>query len=46
MEMSRNKSYGIASGRAGEEGRSLIEIAIVVMIIAVVTAIALPAVAN
>ena len=40
------KSYRIAAGHAGEEGKSLVEIAIVVMIIAVVTAIALPAVAN
>jgi len=40
-----NKRH-IASELRGEEGKSLIEIAIVVMIIAVVIAISLPAVAN
>jgi Tfp pilus assembly protein FimT len=44
--MMGNKSYRIGAGLAGEEGKSLVEIAIVVMIIAVVTAIALPAVGN
>jgi len=41
-----NKSSVITGRHVGEEGKSLIEIAIVVMIMAVVTAIALPAVAN
>ena len=41
-----NKTNHIVSGRAGEEGKSLVEIAIVVMIMAVVTAMALPVVAN
>lgn len=46
MRMKWNKRCGIAAGHAGEEGKSLVEIAIVVMIMAVATAIALPAVAN
>ena len=37
---------GFVADREGEEGKSLIEIAIVVMIIAIVVAISLPAVAN
>jgi type II secretory pathway pseudopilin PulG len=41
-----NKRCVTVSRHTGEEGKSLIEIAIVVMIMAVVTAIALPAVAN
>ena len=45
MGMMENKSEVFAA-RAGEEGKSLVEIAIVVMIIAVVIAMALPAVAN
>ena len=40
------RTYEIARGRASEAGKSLIEIAVVVMIMGVVTAIALPAVAN
>lgn len=40
------KKSWFAEIRAGEEGKSLVEIAVVVMIIAVVTAIALPSVAN
>lgn len=46
METKFSKRFGIASGRAGQEGKSLVEIAVVVMIMAVATAIALPAVAN
>lgn len=41
-----NKSRAITGGHTGEEGMSLVEIAIVIMIIAVVTAIALPAVGK
>jgi len=41
-----NKSHAITGGHAGEEGMSLVEIAIVIMIIAVVTAISIPAVAK
>ena len=41
-----NKSYADLVKHAGEEGKSLIEIAIVVMIMAVVSAIALPSVAT
>jgi Tfp pilus assembly protein FimT len=41
-----NKSTEITRIGTGEEGKSLVEIAIVVMIIAVVAAISLPAVAN
>ena len=40
------KRNGIAAGHSGEEGTSLVEIAIVFMILGVLTAIALPAVAN
>lgn len=43
MRMKLNQTFGIAPG---EEGKSLIEIAVVVMIMAVVSAIALPSVAN
>jgi type II secretory pathway pseudopilin PulG len=43
MSIKPNKRYGIG---AGEEGISLVEIAVVFMIMAVVSAIALPAVAN
>jgi Tfp pilus assembly protein FimT len=46
MKMKLNSSQRIAAERAGEEGKSLVEIAIVVLIVAVVTAFALPAVAN
>ena len=46
METKFNKRFGIASGRAGQEGKTLVEIAVVVLIMAVVTAIAIPAVAN
>lgn len=41
-----NKSHAITGGHAGEEGTSLFEIMIVGVIIAVVTAIALPAVSG
>lgn len=41
-----NKSHAITGGHAGEEGTSLFEIMIVGMIIAVVTAIALPTVSG
>lgn len=41
-----NKSHAITGRHAGEEGLSLVEIAIVIMIIAIVSAIALPAVAK
>ena len=41
-----NKSHAITGRHAGEEGMSLFEIAIVIMIIGVVTAIALPAVGR
>ncbi len=41
-----NKRHAITGGHAGEEGRSLVEIAIVILIIAVVTAISIPAVAK
>jgi type IV fimbrial biogenesis protein FimT len=41
-----NKSHAITGRHAGEEGMSLVEIAIVIMIIAVVTAIALPAIGK
>ena len=41
-----NKCSRGTSGRSGEDGKSLVEIAVVVMICAVVTAIALPAVAS
>ena len=44
--MMMNKSPRTTAGHAGEEGKSLVEIAVVVMIIAVVSAIALPAVGN
>jgi Tfp pilus assembly protein FimT len=40
------KSERFARRHSGEEGKSLIEIAVVIMIIAVVVAMALPAVAN
>ena len=42
----RTKRYKIGEEQTGEEGKSLVEIAIVVMIMAVATAMALPAVAN
>jgi len=41
-----NKSHKIRDGHAGEEGMTLFEIAIVIMIIGVVTAISIPAVAK
>jgi Tfp pilus assembly protein FimT len=41
-----NKSHAVTGGHAGEEGMSLFEIAIVIMIIGVVSAMALPAVAK
>lgn len=41
-----NKNSSSTDRRAGEQGKSLIEIAVVVMIIAVVSAIALPSVAT
>lgn len=41
-----NKSNQTEVRRAREEGTSLVEIAVVIMILAVVTAMALPAVAN
>ena len=41
-----HKTCSIDAGHQGEEGKSLVEIAIVVMIMAVVVAFALPAVAN
>src|SRR6266705_6187343 len=41
-----NKRHAIMGGHAGEEVRSLVEIAIVILIIAVVTAISIPAVAK
>jgi type II secretory pathway pseudopilin PulG len=41
-----NKRHNTVSEARGEEGKSLIEIAIVVMIVAVVIAISLPAIAN
>jgi type II secretory pathway pseudopilin PulG len=44
--MMMNKSRRFTARRDGEEGKSLVEIAVVVMIIAVVSAIALPAVGN
>lgn len=46
MRMKPNRRYGVVAGRPDESGTSLIEIAVVFMIMAVVTAIALPAVAN
>jgi len=42
----RTKRYKIGEEQTGEDGKSLVEIAIVVMIMAVATAMALPAVAN
>ena len=45
MSMKLNKSNRIETGHTGEAGKSLVEIAVVIMIMAVVTAIALPAVA-
>ena len=44
--MMLNKSLPIPGKHAGEEGKSLVEIAVVVMIIAVVCAMALPSVAT
>jgi type II secretory pathway pseudopilin PulG len=44
--MMGNKSNETEVGHAGEKGTSLVEIAIVIMILAVLTAMALPAVAN
>jgi len=41
-----NKSHKIRDGHAGEEGMTLFEIAIVIMIIGIVTAISIPAVAK
>jgi len=46
MKIKLNRSHRLAAGRSGEDGKSLVEIAIVVLIAAVVTAFALPAVAN
>lgn len=41
-----NKSNETEVGRAGERGTSIVEIAVVIMILAVLTAMALPVVAN
>ncbi len=41
-----NKSHAITGEHEGEEGASIIEIAVVIMIIAVVCAISIPAVAK
>ena len=41
-----NQRHAITRRHAGEEGRSLVEIAIVILIIAIVTAISIPAVAK
>ena len=41
-----SKSYSLRSERSGEQGTSLIEIAVVLIIFAIVIAFALPVVAN